>query len=115
MTKNIIRIEQTENGYLVSESGFPSPNSKETPFLSAYQGYWIEREGKYIVCLECLFRDYMRVGPKRSDIESSVISVKNTREEAKDILWQKISKEATEMLNTRGQGYILENLTDQQV
>jgi len=108
MSDNKIIIEKTEKGYSIKESGF-LPGS----FLTAFNGYIINKNGINLVCLECTYIDTWRAGSREKEIEETIISCNSEEKTAKDILLQSIREKANEFTKIRGAGYTLTDLTQQ--
>ncbi len=113
MLKNIVRIEprEDEKGYRIIESGFEEGN-----FLLAAQTYIVKKGQAYLVCFEDTQKAVkaVRFESIESTIESVIKDSLIDENYAKLKTLELIRAEAKKLMEQReGQGYVLEDLTQQ--
>lgn len=113
MSKNIIRIEPRKDGkgYQILESGFEEGN-----FLLTARTYVVKKDQTYLVCFEDASKAVktVRFEPIESDIESVIKESSIDENYAKLRALVLIRSEAKKLAEQReGQGYVLEDLTQQ--
>lgn len=96
-----IRLIPADLGYDILEPGY-----KEGTFLTAARAYGIKKKRLYLLCFEDYDRNFMRVGSRQKDIESTVFDHERRLSKALKILHRKASRFARALLERRGYGRI---------
>ncbi len=92
-----IKIVKKDIGYEIREGDFLDGRT-----IAASELYVIHLGNHYLLCFEKLDECYIRMGARKKDIEELVFFVTDNREEAFNILKQRMEKEAELLAKIRG-------------